>query len=176
MLPFEPLPTLAVGKYSLIPIRECDFEEVYAAASDPDVWAQHPNKNRYEREVFKNFFDGAVQSGGAFKIIDTHSNKVIGSTRLYDYEPKNQSIFIGYTFLARDYWGSGANPMIKRMLLDFLFQYVDIVYLHIGADNIRSQISIERLGAKKTDQITIAYYGEPERENYVYEFRKENWR
>lgn len=176
MFPFKTLPILAVGKYTLIPIQKDDFEALYAAASDREIWAQHPNKNRYERDVFKIFFEGALKSGGAYKIIDVHSNSVIGSTRLYDYDPINASIFIGYTFFTKPYWGKGVNPMIKRMLLDFLFKYVHIVYLHIGAENIRSQISIERLGAKKIDKITKAYFGEPERVNYVYEFRKENWR
>jgi RimJ/RimL family protein N-acetyltransferase len=176
MLPFNPLPTLSVGPYQLVPLQPFDFEEVYEAASDPEVWAQHPNKNRYEREVFKNFFEGAIESGGAFKIVDTHTDKVIGSTRIYDYDPDKKSILIGYTFLAKGYWGKGANPMIKRLLLDFLFQYIDVVLLHIGAQNIRSQISIERLGANKVDKIKIAYYGEPEKENFVYEFRKENWK
>lgn len=176
MLPFDPVPVLVVGPYSLIPLQPSDFEEVYVAASDPEVWAQHPNKNRYERSVFQNFFDGAIQSGGAFKIVDRHTNQVIGSTRIYDYNPEKSTILIGYTFLSKAYWGKGANAIIKRMLLDFLFQYVEVVQLHIGANNLRSQISIERIGATKVDHIKIAYFGEPERENFVYEFRKSNWK
>lgn len=176
MLLFETLPILAVGPYRLIPLKQDDFEDLYAAASDPEVWAQHPNKNRYQRPDFKNFFEGAINSGGAFKIVDTRTNKVIGSTRIYDYNPETKTILIGYTFLAKAYWSKGTNPMIKRLLLDHLFQFVDIVQLHIGATNIRSQVSIERIGATKVDQITLAYYGEPERENYVYEFRKEHWK
>ena len=176
MLPFDPVPVLAVGPYLLVPLLPTDFEALYAVAADPEVWAQHPNKNRYERTVFQIFFDGAINSGGAFKIIDTHTDTIIGSTRIYDYNPENSTILIGYTFLAKAYWSKGANPMIKRMMLDFLFQYVDIVLLHVGVDNIRSQISIERIGATKTDCIKVAYIGEPERENFVYAFRKDNWR
>ena len=35
------------------------------------------------------------------------------------------------------------------MLLDYIFQFVDNVYFNVGSDNIRSQIAITRLGAKK---------------------------
>jgi hypothetical protein len=34
------------------------------------VWEQHPNKDRYQREVFENFFKGAIESKGAFKIVE----------------------------------------------------------------------------------------------------------
>lgn len=176
MFPFKNLPTLSVGPFMLVPLNADDFEALYQAASDPEIWAQHPNKNRYQKPVFQNFFDGAIQSGGAYKIIDKRNDVIIGSTRIYDYNPKANSILIGYTFMTKSYWGIGANPMIKRVLLDFLFQYVDIVQLHIGADNLRSQISIERIGATKVDELKIAYYGEPERNNYVYEFKKNRWK
>ena len=38
----------------LVPLHENDFEELYEVASDPLVWEQHPNKLRYQREVFQN--------------------------------------------------------------------------------------------------------------------------
>ena len=82
----------------LIPLEESDFEYLYSVASDPEIWEQHPNKDRYQREVFEKFFQGAIESIGAFKIMDKSSNEVAGSTRFYDYNPKENSIFIGYTF------------------------------------------------------------------------------
>ena len=54
----------------LIPLEESDFESLYSVASDPEIWEQHPNKDRYKREIFQNFFQGAIESKGAFKIID----------------------------------------------------------------------------------------------------------
>lgn len=48
----------------LYPLQEQDFEEVYKVASDPEIWEQHPNKDRWQKEVFKNFFKGAMQSNG----------------------------------------------------------------------------------------------------------------
>lgn len=51
---------------ALFPLKEEDFEDLYFVASDPLVWEQHPNKLRYQREVFQNFFKGALLSQGAF--------------------------------------------------------------------------------------------------------------
>lgn len=44
------------GQYQLIPLQQGDFEPLYEVASDPEVWKQHPNKDRYKREVFEVFF------------------------------------------------------------------------------------------------------------------------
>ncbi|WP_026730316.1 GNAT family N-acetyltransferase [Flavobacterium denitrificans] len=156
----------------LIPLEEKHFEELYKVASDPLVWEQHPNKNRYERDVFRNFFEGAMESKGAFLILDKTTNEIAGSTRFYDYEPENNSIFIGYTFYGRNFWGTGFNPQVKKLMLDYAFQFVDKVRFHIGAENYRSQKAIEKLGAEKIDEINVAYYNEPSRHNFVYEIRK----
>lgn len=93
-------PILGNEKAILYPLREKDFEVLYAVASDPKIWEQHPNKERWKKEVFKTFFDGAMQSKGAFKIVDKTTGDTIGSTRFYGYNAGDNSIFIGYTFYA----------------------------------------------------------------------------
>ncbi len=158
----------------LVPLAETDFENLYACASDPEVWEQHPNKDRYQREVFEVFFKGALESGGAFKIVETESGKTIGSTRFYDYNPKDKSVLIGYTFYAKAYWGKGLNPTVKKLMLDYAFRFVNTVYFHVGSQNKRSQIAMERLGAQKIDEQLIEYYGETPKLNFIYEIRKEN--
>ncbi len=152
----------------LVPLLESDFEILYQVASDPLIWEQHPNKDRYKRAVFQNFFDGAMQSKGAFKIVNKASGDIIGSTRFYDYDDANKSVLIGYTFYGRAYWGSHYNPAVKKLMLEYAFQFVNTVYFHIGAENIRSQKAIERLGAKKVREINVAYHGEPEKLNFEY--------
>ncbi|MDD3771186.1 MAG: GNAT family N-acetyltransferase [Weeksellaceae bacterium] len=159
----------------LIPMKEIDFERIYAVSSDPAVWANHPNKNRCEREVFKNFFRGAMESGGAFLVQDKKTEKIIGSTRFYDYDEKNKSIFIGYTFYAVEFWGKGYNYSAKKLMLDFIFEKVEKVIFHVGAENFRSQAAMKKLGAKKVGEIEIAYYGEPLRRNVEYEIKKSDW-
>ncbi len=173
MIKFNIQPTLESKDYLLLPLFESDFEELFSVACDPLIWEQHPNKNRWQKEVFSIFFDGAMASKGAFKIIDKRTGLIIGSTRIYNYDADDDSIFIGYSFYAREYWGSGTNHIIKRMMLDYLFDHVSKVIFHIGVDNLRSQISIQRLGAKNVGMLEVAYYGEPNRINYVFELGKQ---
>ena len=49
----------------LNPLRLEDFDVLFAIASDKLLWEQHPNRDRYKREVFEVFFEGAIQSKGA---------------------------------------------------------------------------------------------------------------
>ncbi|MBK8723806.1 MAG: GNAT family N-acetyltransferase [Saprospiraceae bacterium] len=166
-------PTLENEKILLSPLQDEDFEGLYAAASDPKIWEQHPNKNRWQRVVFKNFFEGAIQSGGAYKILDKTTDTIIGSTRFYDYNAQEKSILIGYTFYSTPFWGKGINHLVKTMMLDYIFQFVSIVNFHIGADNIRSQVAISRLGAKKIDEQEVTYFGEQPKLNFVYQMTKD---
>jgi N-acetyltransferase len=162
-------------KVILLPLHQDDFEDLYTVSADPKIWEQHPNKDRWKKEVFRTFFDGAMQSMGAFKIIDKTNNNVIGSTRFYEYNEKEKSILIGYTFYSTKYWGSGINHAVKRIMLDYIFRFVSKVNFHIGASNIRSQISIERLGATKIGEQEVAYFGEQPKLNFVYSLNKEEW-
>jgi RimJ/RimL family protein N-acetyltransferase len=158
----------------LIPIQEDDFEELYNVASDPLVWEQHPNKLRYQKEVFKNYFEGALLSKGAFFIRETATNEPIGSSRFYDYNDTNNSIKIGYTFLGRQFWGNGHNKALKKLMLDYAFQYVDIVFFEVGAQNIRSQKAMEKIGGIKIDEQEVQYFGEDSKLNYIYQIDKNN--
>jgi RimJ/RimL family protein N-acetyltransferase len=153
----------------LEPLQPFHFEELYEVASDPLIWAQHPNPNRYQKEVFTSFFEGALQSGGAFIVRDVDTGKPIGSSRFYDYKPLDNEIKIGYTFFSRNCWGKGINKQVKTLMLNYAFIYIEKVIFHVGAHNVRSQIAMEKLGAKKISEEMVAYYGEPDRLNFVYE-------
>ena len=168
-------PVLENDSIILSPLQEIDFEELYKVASDPKIWEQHPNKDRWKKDVFRMFFEGAIQSKGAFKIIEKSTGKIIGSTRFYDYNEKEKSILIGYTFFPTKFWGKGINSDVKKIMLDYIFRYLDQVYFQIGINNIRSQIAIGRLGAKKIGEQEVHYFGEPPRMNYVFSLSKEEW-
>ena len=170
---FSIQPILENETIKLFPLQEEDFERLYAVASDPLVWEQHPNKNRYERAIFQNFFEGAMLSKGAFLIVDKATDEVMGSTRFYDYNEKYNSIFIGYTFYGRKFWGGKYNPQVKKLMLDYIFQFVNVVKFHVGAENWRSRKAMEKLGATLVGEISVAYHGEPNRQNVEYHIIKE---
>jgi len=161
-------PVLQDDRIILTPLEATEFEELLAIASDPLIWAQHPNPNRWQREVFRTYFDGALASGGAFMIRSKAHGNAIGSTRFYDHDAQASEIKIGYTFFSRNQWGSGTNQRVKRLMLDYAFQHVKHVIFHVGIQNIRSRIAMQRLGAELVGEEEVAYFGEPPKKNVVF--------
>jgi RimJ/RimL family protein N-acetyltransferase len=168
-------PTLQDEMVIAVPLKGSDFEALFNAAADPLIWEQHPNKNRYKREEFQNYFKGAMESGGAFLVKDAVTNEVIGSSRYSDYDATKQIVSIGYTFFTRNCWGKGHNYALKNLMLGHIFQFVTAVTFYIGAVNKRSQISLERFGAVKTGETEMAYYGEPAKLDYIYTITRQQW-
>ena len=154
----------------LRPLSETDFDALFKVAADPLIWEQHPSRDRFKREIFQSYFDSAITSRSAFLIFEKSGNQLIGSTRFYDYNPSLSRIAIGYTFLAKEYWGGKYNRAVKKLLLDYAFQYVDSVIFHIGPSNIRSQQAILRLGARQIGEED--YNGILQQ---MYEIKKEEW-
>lgn len=156
----------------LVPLQEKDFDNLFEVASNPLVWEQHPNPNRYKWEDFSNYFKGAIESKGAFLILDVSTNETVGCSRYYNYNETDSSteasVLIGYTFIGTKFWGKGYNKALKKLMLDYAFQFVEKVYFHIGAFNYRSQKAIEKIGAVKVDEYEVEYYGESSKLNFVY--------
>ncbi len=140
-------PTLSGQLVLLRPLYQKDWEALYGVASDPEIWAQHPSFDRYQRPVFQTYFDEAMASGGAFAIIDHASGAMIGSTRFANYRAEKNEIEIGWTFYARSHWRTGHNRDVKRLMLNYIFPLIETVVFRIGQDNLRSRAAVERLGA-----------------------------
>ncbi len=160
---------------TLVPLEVSHLEMLFEVASDPLIWEQHPNKNRYKREDFETYFDGAIQSGGAFLILDSETNAPIGSSRFYDWDDVKNEVAIGYTFLARKYWGMLYNKSMKSLMMDYAFTVAENLIFHVGAANIRSQKAMERLGPKKIGEEEVKYFGEAPKLNCVYSITKQEW-
>lgn len=154
---FDLQPNLKGELIELRPLRREDWNDLFAVASDPLIWEQHPENDRYKEDVFKIFFEGALDSGGAFVVIDTKTRQIIGSTRFYGYNPEKLEIEIGWTFLARKYWGGRYNAELKQLMLAHAFKFVENVVFFVGENNFRSQRATEKIGAVKSGTATKIY-------------------
>jgi len=164
-MPFDLQPILKSELLELRPLRAEDFHDLYAVASDPLIWEQHPFSDRYQAEVFKEFFREALECGGALVAIDTKDSQVIGSSRFHGYDEEKSEIEIGWTFLARSHWGGIYNREMKRLMLERAFRFVESVIFVIGAQNLRSQRAVEKIGAVRVGSRTDA----GGRESFVYQ-------
>jgi len=143
---FDLQPNLKGELIDLRPLTPEDWDDLFAVASDPLIWEQHPESDRYKEDVFKVFFREALECGGAFVIVDTKTQQIIGSTRFHGYAPKKSEIEIGWTFLARNYWGGRYNRELKDLMLAHAFTFVENVMFLVGQTNIRSQRATEKIG------------------------------
>ncbi|WP_339729123.1 GNAT family N-acetyltransferase [uncultured Gimesia sp.] len=143
---FDAQPTLTGDLLQLRPLQIEDYNDLYAVASDPLIWEQHPASDRYEATVFQKFFQDALDSGGALIAVDNNTNGVIGSSRYHGYNEAASEVEIGWTFLARSHWGGLYNGEMKRLMLQHAFRYVDSVVFLIGPENWRSQRAVEKIG------------------------------
>ena len=169
---FDLQPRLKGELIELRPLVPDDWDELFTVASDPLIWEQHPEPDRYTEDVFRVYFKGALESGGAFVIIDRKTQQIIGSTRFYGYDPEKSEIEIGWTFLARKYWGGRYNAEMKRLLLNHAFNFVENVVFLVGQDNVRSQKAMEKLGAIKIGLATRSYGTRSPTPNVMYAIRK----
>lgn len=163
-MPFDLQPVLKGELLELRPLRAGDFEDLYAVASDPLIWEQHPARDRHEEAVFKEFFREAMESGGAFVAVDSRTGRVIGSSRFYGYDEEKSEVEIGWTFLARSHWGGVYNGEMKRLMLGHAFRFVRSVVFVIGPQNLRSQRAVEKIGGVRAGSRTDA----SGRESFVY--------
>jgi RimJ/RimL family protein N-acetyltransferase len=148
---FELQPHLAGELLELRPLRSDDWESLFAVASDPLIWEQHPARDRYKEEVFREFFREALASGGAFAVIDRKTQMIIGSSRYFGFDAGKSEIEIGWTFLARSYWGGKYNGELKRLMLEHAFKFVESVVFLIGPTNFRSQKAVEKIGGVRIE-------------------------
>lgn len=169
---FELQPTLTGELLELRPLRPGDFDALYAVASDPLIWEQHPEPDRHREERFRVYFEDALKSGGALIAYDRKDGRVIGASRYHGYDPARSEIEIGWTFLARPYWGGRHNGEMKRLMLDHAFRFVDRVVFLIGEDNRRSRRAVEKIGAACIGT-RIDWKGQ---ERVVYAIDADSWR
>ena len=154
----EPIQT---QHFSLDVLAESDFDARYAVAADPLIWEQHPESNRWQRAIFSTFFsNGLANDLECFCIRERDTRTVVGSTRYYGFNEATRSVRIGFTFIARKYWGTSVNREIKDVMLERAFKLCDSVLFDIGPENMRSIAAVEKLGGvySHTESPTKAVY------------------
>ncbi|MGH9408808.1 MAG: GNAT family N-acetyltransferase [Vicinamibacterales bacterium] len=170
-MPFELQPHLTGDLLDLRPLTRDDFAALYAVASDRLIWEQHPAADRWQEPVFRGFFQGGLDCGGALAAIDTADGRMIGSSRYFAYSEERRDVEIGWTFLARSHWGGRYNGEMKRLMLDHAFRFVDRVYFIVGPGNRRSQRAVEKLGALRTGERPDHY----NTNSLVFTLERESW-
>jgi RimJ/RimL family protein N-acetyltransferase len=166
-------PVLEGEQLLLRPLVPEDWDALFAVASDPEVWAIHPQHDRWQEPVFRRFFADALARGGALVVIDKASGTVVGSSQYK--EPSGGTVEIGWTFLATSHWGGSYNREMKRLMLVHAFQFVDCVEFRVGECNLRSQRAMQKIGGRLTGRFDMVETpGEPMR-HVIFEITRDSF-
>ena len=168
-------PVLEGERLRLRPLRETDWAALFAVASDPRVWEVHPCNDRWQEPVFREFFADALAKGGALAVIDKATGEVIGSSRFQGYDPDKSLVEIGWSFLARAYWGRGYNAEMKRLMLAHALRFVERATFRVGADNIRSRKAMGKIGGMLLDRVDMVDYRGQQLPHVVFEITREQF-
>jgi RimJ/RimL family protein N-acetyltransferase len=136
----------------LIPLEKEHFEELFTVASDKELWELIPT-NCSEKETFYTAYNFALaerDKGNQYPFVILHkaTNKLIGSTRFFEIFPNDKKLEVGWTWIAKQFWGTGINLECKFLLLTFCFETLKAnrVQLKTKDTNIRSRKAIEKIG------------------------------
>jgi len=166
-------PILEGALVRLRPMTADDREALFAVASDKLIWEVHPAHDRWKREVFDAFFDAGLASGGGLVIEDRTTGAVIGSSRYDGYLAEASEIEIGWTYIARAYWGGTYNREIKRLMLDHIHRFVETATFMVGADNIRSRKAMEKIGGVLRPGTEVRMMAGVMMPHVIYEIRRQ---
>jgi RimJ/RimL family protein N-acetyltransferase len=149
-----------------------DWPSLFAVASDPLIWELHPERNRWQEPVFRLAFDKSLETGSALVILDRRNSRIIGSTRYCNHDADLGEVEIGWTFLARAYWGGDWNREVKRLMLDHAFNFVDTVVFWVAETNLRSRRAMEKIGGVARKEVRLREYSWGACPHLIYEIRK----
>lgn len=119
-------PTLEGSIVRLEPLAERHAADLFAASRDPRVWRWLPILQPTTREEWQRWVDAAVavtKAGAemAFATVSMATGAAVGSTRYLALRPEHRSLEIGWTWLAPEAWGTGANTEAKLLQLEHAF-------------------------------------------------------
>ena len=127
---------------------------LYEAARDMD-WSWMFVDAARSREAFHTYFEAALanQRSGVevpFATIDAQTGEPIGSSRFLALRPEHKGLEIGWTWLTRSRWSSGANVEAKLLQLEHAFERQGCMRVEFKTDakNERSRRALAALPAQ----------------------------
>lgn len=146
-------PVLTGSIVRLEPLDPAHADGLFAASRDPEIW-RWMRAYPASRESFDAWFEDALQAGAAgtevpFATLRAADGVPIGSTRFLALRPADRGLEIGWTWLARDAWRTGANVEAKLLMLEHAFERLGClrVELKTHAENQRSRDAMTAMGA-----------------------------
>jgi N-acetyltransferase len=169
---FDFLTELDGDLVSMRPMQREDWDALFAVASDPLIWELHPVRFRYQEIVFRQFVEEAFADQGGLVALDKDTRKIIGYSRYSAQYVERAEIEIGWTFLARAYWGGAHNRDMKRIMLAHALASHDYVLFRVGEHNFRSRGAMEKIGGQLIDRQQSVKIGDRDTNHVFYQITR----
>jgi len=150
--------------------------------NEPDLW-QYSLVSAAGKKNLHNYLNLAInmranKTGYPFIIFDKRTNEYAGSTRFYSYSAFHQTTSIGYSWIGKKFQGTGLNKNCKYLLLEFLFNTVNMERVEFQADknNAISIAAMKSIGCKMEGLLRNSYKGpDGRRSSVVLSIIKKDW-
>ena len=138
----------------LRPLDLDDEQALQGIANDNSLWIyglQDLSKpSELRKYMIRAITDRQNSTTAVWVIIDKMTNKVAGCTRIADISWKHERGQIGWTWIGRDFQGSGLNKEIKYLMLTYGFEVLGLNRIEFKADERNNQSRRELLGIGAT--------------------------
>lgn len=137
----------------LEPLQPADVDQLLPVALEPDLWRWTPSavSSREDLEAYVRHALEDRDAGRALPLVIRRqpSGEAAGSTRFGALSWEHRRVEIGWTWLAKGLWGTGANIETKLLMLRHAFESWDCIRVELKTDalNERSRRAIVALGA-----------------------------
>lgn len=147
-------PTLENSIVRLSPLGMSNYKILLPIAAQDNLVQFSPSKidtpddlKEYVQEAINDLYQ---KKAIPFIIFDKRKNAYAGCTRFGLINWKNKVLHIGWTWIGREFQGTGLNIQMKYLMLQYAFEVLnfDKVEFRVDERNIRSRKAIEKLGAK----------------------------
>jgi RimJ/RimL family protein N-acetyltransferase len=128
---------------------------LWAVGKDQELWTWTLLWPRSEQQLSAYIAEALrqEQEGRAlpFAIVERHGGRIVGSTRFGSIEPVHRRLEIGWTWVGREWQGTGVNTECKALLLTHAFEVLGCARVELKTDarNLRSRHAILSLGAQE---------------------------
>jgi ribosomal-protein-alanine N-acetyltransferase len=159
------LPTLANDRVVLRELRRSDAASLYRVARCPDVarytWPAPPAVEGFERFIEWTWAERAAGKYVGFGMVPRGATDAIGLFELRQTQPGFFRGELGF-FTDPAVWRTGLFSEAAQLMLDFAFHVVGVhrVEARATVDNLRSNMALHRLGARKEGTLRAAFISE----------------
>ena len=180
---FSPTLSLENNRLLLRP-STLDDQDGLTKIADSSIWTHSSTNIRTQnREDVQVYLQNAIQKREShilqqLTIIDKSNNILIGCSSFENISQEHKRLEIGWTWLGKQFQGTGLNPIAKYLMLRFVFEELGFERVEFRArgTNLQSQRALEKIGAVREGTIRSYFEAEGKRHDFVYfSILKDEW-